>query len=428
MDPATERLHSLLAALTDYERKRTEKPRWSLDGMRDLIARGVCRVPDGGRIQVGGSKGKGTTTVYVEALARSCGLSTGAYLSPHVDTILERFRIDGAAADEADVHTALAPVLAVAATLHGTMTFFEALTAAACNLFAAKGVALSIFEVGLGGRLDATTAIPVDVSVLTNVELEHVEWLGDTVEAIAAEKAPVLRPGGRGVTAATGAALGVVADAARAVGNDLWILGREFDAEAVVAHSDGFRGRLRIGGEVRPFFLPNAAPFEVGSLALAAAALHRWRPELRPVLDPAPRVPQPGRFEVRVEPDGGVLILDGAHTQASLAGLFAEIARRWPGRKVALLFGSAVGKRWREGLRPVLTAVDRAWTIPLTDTTSEDPAVIRDWLIACGTHAECTADVASGLAALRRCAAVRVVTGSFYLVGAVRRWLQHSQD
>ncbi|MCA8941922.1 MAG: hypothetical protein KDB80_05115, partial [Planctomycetes bacterium] len=190
---ADDRIAALCRGLTNYERDRPDRPRFDLENMRRLLARPDAPPLPPQLVQVGGSKGKGTVVRYLAALARP--RRTGAYVSPHVQTILERVAIDGENVDEDLLTAELEPVLRFARENELTISFYEAMTAAALGCFARSGVELGILEVGLGGRLDATTAVPVDASVLTSIELEHTELLGDTIEAIATEKSFVVRPG-----------------------------------------------------------------------------------------------------------------------------------------------------------------------------------------------------------------------------------------
>jgi dihydrofolate synthase / folylpolyglutamate synthase len=141
-------------------------------------------------IHVVGTNGKSTTTRLAEALLAGAGLVVGAYLSPHVRGWGERIRVGGA---EADFERAVAAVRPRAQRLGATQ--FEVLTAAALNAFAEAGVDVAVVEAGLGGRHDATNVLESRVVVLTNVALEHMDVLGDTREAIAAEKLAVVRPG-----------------------------------------------------------------------------------------------------------------------------------------------------------------------------------------------------------------------------------------
>jgi folylpolyglutamate synthase/dihydrofolate synthase len=307
------------------------------------------------------------------------------------------------------------------------VTFFEAMTAAAVDAFAQADVDLAIWEVGLGGRFDATTAVPVDASIITGIELEHTELLGDTEAAIAGEKAPVIRPGGRGFTGAQGDALAVIARHAAAVGARLSVLDR--DLRLVDLRFDGAtaRGRLVLpSGRELPLRLPDARAFELPALALAAAAFAELCPRAPLDLDPAPRPQLPCRFEILRSPDGGEIVFDGAHTEQSLAAVAVELRRRWPAAPAALLFGCAAGKRWREGLSRLLPVVDSFVATGLTGTVGEDPSAIAAWLRAQGRRCEVAADAAAGLRAVLARPAPRLVTGSFYLAGEVRRLLRAS--
>jgi dihydrofolate synthase / folylpolyglutamate synthase len=163
---------------------------FGLDRMRALLAElgdPQLRVP---AVHVVGTNGKSTTTRLTEQLLTDAGLAVGAYFSPHVRSWSERIRIRG---EEADFERAVAAVHAPAKSIGATQ--FEVLTAAALAAFAEAEVDVAVVEAGLGGRHDATNVLDSRVVVLTNVALEHTEVLGDTREAIAAEKLAVVHPG-----------------------------------------------------------------------------------------------------------------------------------------------------------------------------------------------------------------------------------------
>ena len=197
-------------------------------------------------IHVVGSNGKSTATRTIEALLLAEGLSVGATVSPHVRSWAERITVDGR---EADLDRALARVRPAAERLHATQ--FESMVAAALAELAARGVDVAVVEAGLGGRLDATNVLRTRVVLLTNVALEHTDVLGDTREAIAAEKLAVTRPGAVVVlpdrefswlVPSNEIRLGGAREAAEA------FLGRALDAEVEVT----LPGRLeRRDGEVR---------------------------------------------------------------------------------------------------------------------------------------------------------------------------------
>jgi dihydrofolate synthase/folylpolyglutamate synthase len=419
MDPAADQLAPLLDRLVNYERLRPQGREWDLTGVERLLHRKGAAVPVRPAIQVAGSKGKGTTAAFLEALAAAAGLRTGSYCSPHLISLCERIRIAG----EPIRVPRLEPVLAGLLDFAGDQppTFFEAMTVSAVECFAQDQVDLAVYEVGLGGRFDATTAIDVDAAIVTRIELEHTEVLGDTIGAIAAEKAAVIRPGGLGLTATTGEALSVVRAHAEQVAAELLVMGEDFGVHHVDWSSDGARGLLALpDGTRQQFFLPDAKAFELPALALAAATLSRLKPELMLPLDPVPRPDLPCRFEVRAESDGEVLILDGAHTEDSLRAVVAEVRRRYPGKMPCVLTALASGKRWKEALSQVLPIADSVVVTELTGTPGEDPATICAWLTEQGAQSEVATDVASGLRKLREHEGLRLVVGSFYLAGAVR--------
>lgn len=425
MDPAAERLAPLLSQLVNYERTRPDARLWDLATMRAFLQRPGALPSPRPAVQVGGSKGKGTTCALLARLAQAAGLRPGFYSSPHVTTLLERIRVDGRDIAVGDLERILRDVLAASA--ERAPTFFEAMTLAAAQRFREQAVDLAIWEVGLGGRHDATSALPVDASIVTTIELEHTDVLGDTIAAIAGEKAPVVRPGGVGFTGCAGEALQVIRAHCEAVGAELFVLGEHFGLRDVRLDADGARGVLWLpGGAEQPFFLPGAAAFELPALALAAAAFARVLPGRPLRLDPVLRPELPCRFEVRREPDGEALVLDGAHTEQSLLAVAAELRRRWPGRKASFLVGSAAGKRWREAFSAVADAADSVVATAVSGTTSEDAAAIATYFSARGVPCSVAADAAAGLRALRGRPGPRVVTGSFYLAGEARRLLDAS--
>lgn len=391
--------------------------------MRLLLARPGAPAAPHPAVQVGGSKGKGTTCAFLAALTGAAGRTAGVYTSPHTETLLERIRCGGADIDLPTLERLLRALLAQPCGERAP-TFFEAMTVCAADWFAERQTDLAIYEVGLGGRHDATTALPVDAGIVTTIELEHTDVLGPTIPLIAGEKAPVIRPGRPGFTGTSGEALAVIRAHAEQVEAPLQVLGEQFGWRGERWSSEGFRGRLWLSdGRELPVFLPDAAGFELPALALAAAAFAQLLPGAPLHLDPAPRPSLPCRFELRREADGEALVLDGAHTEQSLRQVAAELTRRWPGRRAAVLFGSATGKRWREGLSELLSIADRFVVTELSGTSSEDPATIAAWLSSQGATVERAADVVSGLAALRRQPGPRLVAGSFYLAGAVRSLL-----
>ena len=422
---ADQRLTMLFRGLANYERTRTMAGPWSLDNMRALLKGQGARADHGTWIQVGGSKGKGTTAHYVEALARAAGCRTGTFVSPHIEHVTERVAIDGCPVAAATLLAALEEVLA-RAEIHGlSLSFFEAVTAAAVRIFSAQAVDVAVLEVGLGGRLDATTAVLVEGTILTHIELEHTDLLGDTLAEIATEKAHIMRPGVPFWTVDQPETADLLLRHAAAVG----AVRRPTPViEELRQDGAGWLGVMVCAGERAPFRLPAASRFELPALALAWGALRELVPDAIIPLDPVPRPVLPGRFEVvaaKSTPDRGPVVLDGAHTPLSFAQTVEELDRRFPGEPVAVLFATVRGKQWREGLSAMLPRVDRFLVTSVEGTSCVPPVEVVEWLRAQGARADEVVSPTAGLQELLRCPAVRLVAGSFYLVGAVRAKLLH---
>jgi dihydrofolate synthase/folylpolyglutamate synthase len=317
-------------------------------------------------IHVVGTNGKTTTTQMCAALLASGGLTVGAYTSPHVIGWTDRIELNG---EPVDLESALARVRPPAESLGATQ--FEVLTAAALAAFAAAEVDVAVVEAGLGGRLDATNVLSAPIVVLTNVDLEHTDVLGDTREAIAREKLAVIRAGATAV-----------------LGEAEWEgLAREAGAVAVVV-----TGRSNL------------------ALAVAAAESFLGRP-----VDPGPAeaVAVPGRLERRGE--SPLEIWDGAHNLAGVGYVLARLpARRY------VVVASILEDKDADGMLAALSALGETF---VATRSTNDRALEADELAARarGFFGR-TESVADPIAALERARALAgiegavLVTGSLYLL------------
>jgi dihydrofolate synthase/folylpolyglutamate synthase len=190
-----------LAEWLEYiERQHPKSIDMGLDRVREVATRMGLKKPAKKVITVGGTNGKGSTVAFVEAIARAAGWKVGAYTSPHLLTYNERVRMDGIDVADASLVDAFAAVEAarLARQAHSDravpLTYFEYGTLAALWLFERSELDLAILEVGLGGRLDATNLVDPDVAVITTVDIDHQDWLGEDRETIGFEKAGIARP------------------------------------------------------------------------------------------------------------------------------------------------------------------------------------------------------------------------------------------
>lgn len=290
------------------------------DRMRSLLAELGDPQESFRSVHVVGSNGKSSTTRLTEAILRAQGVSTGAYLSPHLGSWTERVLVAGGQVAEPDFASAAADVARAVARVDssgeaGPVTQFEAMTAIAFLIFARQGVEVAVVEAGLGGRLDATNVIGAPVSVLVSVGLEHTRWLGDTVAAIAAEKLDVVAPG---------SALVIPAD---------------LDPEALdvaVARAEEAGARIVVAPAASPLAPAGTPPYLSHNLALAAAAAHAFLGALDDSLVReavgSGALDIRGRYEIAgSEPR---TILDGAHNADGAAALARALKEDGPGRPV----------------------------------------------------------------------------------------------
>ncbi len=378
-------------------------------------------------VHVAGTNGKGSTCVLLEALLRAAGRAVGRYTSPHLEDFCERITVDGRPITDAELVRHAARVHAAARRLDLPVTYFEAATALAFLHFAGAGdqdapVDAAVVEVGLGGRLDATNLLSPQVCIITNVTLEHTKHLGDTVAAVAGEKAGIVKPGVPVVTAARGEALEVVRAAAARNGAPLFVLGEDF------AVSDGepfaYDGP---GGPLKGIALGLAGRHqrENAALALAAAALFldgrlpegtaaaladaRWPGRLEPVAAAAP------------------VLLDCAHNGAAARALAAHLAEI-PGGPPWLVLGVLADKDFdpiAEALCPlaarvILTAPDTPRRGDLAAQAAIARRHARDVAVVEGVAAAVDLAVREAAAA----GGAVVVTGSIYTVGETRTHLR----
>ncbi len=324
-----------LDGLINRERQpRVSYSRFGLEAIEELLARLGNPERDLSVVHLAGSKGKGSTALFVEALLLELGESVGTFTSPHLERWTERFRLDGrevAGEDLAAVVHDIRPHVDAMRQGHAKLwpSFFDATTAAAFELFTRAAVDRAVIEVGLGGRLDSTNVVAPGVTCVTSIELEHTDKLGNTLEKIAREKAGILK---RSTTCVMGRlpaeAAKVVEERAAHLGAPLLRLGEEFDVEALAHPTPGaertaLRFRFRDGFEFDArLAVPGAHQQGNAAMAVAAVRALEAHPDTR-IAEAGQRafsgIRLPGRVEV-VEREPWVVI-DGAHTRESIRAL-----------------------------------------------------------------------------------------------------------
>ncbi|MEC5387952.1 bifunctional tetrahydrofolate synthase/dihydrofolate synthase [Uliginosibacterium sp. H3] len=268
-------------------------------------------------ITVGGTNGKGSTCAMLEAMLRAAGYRVGLYTSPHLLRYNERVRIDAKEVDDAQLVDAFALVEHVRGDV--ALTYFEYGTLAAWAVFARAALDVVILEVGLGGRLDAVNAFEPDCSIVTGVAMDHMDYLGDTREAIGFEKAGIFRPGKPAVCGDPMPPQSLI-DHAKAIGADLRISGRDFGFSGDKTQWQ-FRGKAQRRSSLAYPALRGANQLLNASSALAALeALNERLPvPMQAVRQGLMLVEIPGRFQVL--PGRPAVVLDVAHNPQAAAVL-----------------------------------------------------------------------------------------------------------
>jgi dihydrofolate synthase/folylpolyglutamate synthase len=390
-------------------------------------------------VHVTGSKGKGSTAAFTEAVLRAHHLRTGLFTSPHIASYRERMQIDREPIPPAEVVAGVERVDAVARSLMraGSVdrepTFFEVTCAVAFDWFARARVDVGVIEVGMGGRLDSTNVVASQVGVITTIELEHTDVLGTTVEAIAREKAGILKPGMTGVVGALagGAAYVVESEAGRA-GVPLWHLGREVAVEDRVLSEDGQSFSVRLpGSRLEALQLPLHGTFQATNAALGVAAAARFltsvgRPLSHESVREALRAARwPARLErVARRPD---LFYDVAHTPESARAVtesFAEIAPLADPAENAIVFGSLRGKDVARILDALSPLAHTLVVVPIRSDRAIPAAELRAAAVGRFPRIVVAPTPEAGLRVARAATGrdgFTLVVGSDYLIGELLR-------
>lgn len=361
-------------------------------------------------VLVGGTNGKGSTAATLAAMLEASGERTGLFTSPHLTHFSERFVVGGQEWPHDRVLETLRRVRPHAEAVEAS--FFEIVTALGALLFSQAGVRTAVMEVGLGGRLDATNALDPVLSVVTNVGLDHTEILGGTREAVATEKAGILRPGRPAITAVAPDLLPIL----ERQGADLWAVGREVEVHATSLGWEGWKVRVRTLQAELDFQSPLLGRHGATNAALAAAAAHRLGIGEEATREGARRTVWPGRLEV-LPWRGGRVVLDGAHNPDGAAALVAAL-RELGVERLPVVFGAAADKDVA-GLAAALSPL--ASRVILARAVLSPRSAAPEALAA--LFPGVPLDLAdSPAAALDRLSpgGLAVVCGSLYLIGEVR--------
>ena len=404
-------------------------------------------------ILIAGTNGKGSTSAMLANILRVAGYRAGLYTSPHLSRVNERVQINGATISDDDFARLYFRVDETGSRLlhEGKLpqhpSFFETMTAVAFLYFAEEAVDIAVLEVGMGGRLDATNIVEPLLSIITDISLDHTEWLGATIDAIAREKAGILRQSGILVTLpqhpAANQALGEVAAALNVRGVsavEFMPPRRSVENEAAEFYAEPYR--LTVAGtsvELRPAL---AGTHQHRNAALAVAAAnelcnnHGYNITPQQIAEGINTARWPGRLELFPRTDARTaVLLDVAHNPAGAWTLRSALST-WPGLATqiptqrTLLFGCLREKAFEEMAQILFPVFDRIILTPVNSPRSASLDDLQAVARSLGVEAESAASATAGMElaqAQTPANGLIVCAGSVYLVGALRDSLLHPQ-
>jgi dihydrofolate synthase/folylpolyglutamate synthase len=439
-----------------HELANLPSAKFDLDHMRVLLEaleHPERRLPS---VLIAGTNGKGSTASTLASILRASGIKTGLYTSPHLIRLNERIRINGAAISDDDfagIHDLVdrtAERLVGEAELPWHPSFFEMMTAIAFEYFAREKVELAVLEVGMGGRLDATNVVEPRVSVITDIDLDHQKFLGNTISEIAREKAGIIRSGGVVVT------LPQTAQANDVIGNTILDLGaRGVSAVPFVppvspnsaqylvpsAHEKaGFVSRypLSVLGKEIQVESPLVGRHQLRNVALAIAAAVELQQQGFSIIT-AGSIEQgirethwPGRFQVLPATADGAdhahpeIVFDVAHNPAGAWALRSALSTAYEERPLIFVFGALRDKAIREMTEILFPLGEKVIVTHIDNPRAATAAEIREAAARSASNVEEAASVAEAIEQARQQAGAKgvvVVTGSIYIVGEAMRLL-----
>ena len=395
-------------------------------------------------VLIAGTNGKGSTAATLAAILQASGLKTALYTSPHLVRINERIQVNGVPISDDefallhDVVDRTAERLVRERELPWHPSFFEMLTAMAFEYFAGAKPDMVVLEVGMGGRLDATNVVEPQLSVITDISLDHQKFLGETIREIAREKAGIIRPGGVVVT------LPQLAEANDVIGNTILDLrARAVSAVPYVppvspgsnqylapsTRHSGVRQKysLEVLGQTIDVESPLSGRHQLRNIALATAAAVELRDEGFPQITAASiergirETRWPGRFQILPPADDRAeIVLDVAHNPAGAWALRSALSASYEDRPITMVFGVMRDKAVSEVAEILFPIAEHVIVTKANNPRSATPEEIRAAASRIEAQIDDASDVANALAQaqhMTKKGGIIVVTGSIYIVG-----------
>ena len=378
-------------------------------------------------IHIGGTNGKGSTAAMTASILQKAGYKTGLYTSPHIYRFHERIRVDGVDISDEDLAQITDYVKPLALSMPDCPTEFELVWCIAVEYFKRCGCDIVVTEVGMGGELDATNVIPTpEVAVLTNIGLDHTDFLGDTLEKIAQTKAGIIKAGGHAVTyPSTDSVNALLADICRQRNVSLTLV--DFGALHSISHD--LTGQIFDCGSRKGLQLPLLGHHQLYNAAVVLGVLEAlqekgWHITQEHIRKGIANVSWPGRFDiVGHEP---LFIIDGGHNPQCIEALVGNIRDYLTGRRVIALTGVLADKDYGEMFRPVMELVEQFVCVTPNNPRKLEAVQLAAHLEHAGAKATACQSFTQGVSLAKQLAGkdgVVLCFGSLYTIGDIKNAL-----
>lgn len=384
-------------------------------------------------IHITGTNGKGSVTAFVQEALLASGLSVGRYTSPHLESYTERIRLNGMDISEEAFAAVVSTVRNAVAILRErdfeSPTQFEVLTASAFLYFREQNVDYAVIEVGLGGLLDSTNVIVPEVSVITNVTLDHKAYCGNTVEEIAVHKAGIIKPNVPVVTAAQGEALPIIQEKAHQENSTLYVFNRDFSVRSrrssthgqmlTVEWSDGQKAMLFIS----LMGIHQAVNVSCAAMVISILMKADTRITGDAMREGFARTVWPGRFEIH-QAVGRTFIFDGAHNEGGAEAFAVTYNELYGEAPKTVVLAILKDKDKQSIIHSVVKKIDTVVTVPAPSPRTSDPVELAHDM-PCTAYSAST--ITAGMIQAMKISApnsIIAVCGSLYILGEARQWLK----
>ena len=375
-------------------------------------------------VHIAGTNGKGSTAAMTASILSKAGYRTGLYTSPYIYRFHERIQVDGVEISDEDLTEITESVKPLADSMAQSPTEFELVCCIAFEYFYRKKCEIVVLEVGMGGAWDATNVIEVpEVAVITNIGLDHTEYLGDTVEKIAETKSGIFKPHGHAVVYRSTPSVEAVYERVCAE-RDVSLRKADFDGLVLKAHT--LEGQVFDCGSRKNLVLPLLGDHQLhnASVVLSIADTligEGWKISEQNIYDGIRDVRWPGRFDIVCRKP--LFIIDGGHNPQCIEALVKNIRDYLAGKKVIALTGVLADKDYADMYKPVMPLVDRFVCITPPNPRKLEAEQLARYLRQAGAQAQASESILDGVKKAMDLAGedgVVLCFGSLYSIGGIR--------